>query len=772
MNRELSYVGKRYPSISARQKVTGAAKYSVDLAPLPGTLVGKYLTSPHPHARIRSIDKSLAKQLPGVAAVISWDDIPKQLINPSIQKWTLHDGSLDIEDMYVISEKARFVGDIVAAVAAVDEATALKALSLIKVDYEVLPAVLSMADAMKPGAPAVHDGVPDNISQTAGFAGNRGDVDATLAQAEVVVELSVETSRQHPMALEPLTCTAAFDGNGDLTCWTPTQRPMTYRRAVAELFGLTEARVNIVCEFGGGFYGEANWPIVPVCVALAKSARKPVRVEFTREELVAITPSRETYVVSGKLGFSKDGTLLAAQHELLVDSGAYFNRSNATATVCFGIFSSIYRLPAFRGKLTAVYSNTPMTSGHRGYGGPAALVLLDQLMDMAAEKLGMDPLDLRLKNVKRAGERAIFFPMETDTHFDLIEQGAERFGWKEKRSRNRTNGTRRRGIGMSTFHDVSGAQPNEVMDRHCVMTLEPDGSVTVTLNHPDGGMNLLTSCVQIAAETSGLRPEDFRFVHAATKGARYDVGMGANAGMYGMGNLFVRAGANLKNEILSIAAKQLGFAPEDLDIEKSEIVTKSDGRRKLSVKELAASILMDHTGGSGRQITIPSSFTPRLNPAAPSAVFIDLQVDAETGVIEIDRLLFVHDCGRPINPNTVEGQLVGGIVHGLGHTLFEDISINRVSGAIEGSNLNRYKLPSTLDLPEIEVLLFEQPCESGPFGAKAVGMCGTHGIPAAVANALCDALGVRMSSMPFSAERVLSAIHAGRESSQSGSPLR
>lgn len=764
MNKGLSYVGTRYPSISARQKVVGAAKYSVDLA-LPGMLVGKYLTSPHPHALIRSIDKTLAEQLPGVAAVISWDDIPKQLINPSIQKWTLHDGTLDIEDMYVISEKARFVGDIVAAVAAVDEATALKALSLIKVDYEVLPAVLSMAEALKPGAPAVHDNVPNNISQIAAFPGNRGDVDAALAQADVVVELSLETSRQHPMALEPLTCTAAFDGNGDLTCWTPTQRPMTYRRAVAELFGLSEAGVNIVCEFGGGFYGEANWPIVPVCVALAKKAKKPVRVEFTREEFVAITPTRETYVVSGKLGFSKDGTLLAGDQELLVDSGAYFNRSNAVATVCFSIFSSIYRMPAFRGQQTAVYSNTPVAGGHRGYGGPAAMVLLDQLMDMAAEKLGMDPLDLRLKNVKRMGERTIFFPMETDTHFDLIKQGAERFGWKEKRSRNKANGTKRRGIGMCTSHDVSGAQPHEVMDRHCVMTLEPDGSVTVTLNHPDGGMNLLTSCVQIAAETSGLLPEDFRCVHGATKGARYDVGMAANAGMYGMGNLFVRAGASLKSEILSVAAKQLGLAPEELDIEKSEIVAKCDGKKKLSVKELAAAILIDHTGGSGRQITIPTSFTPVRNPAAPSVVFIEIQVDVETGVIEIDKLLFVHDCGRPINPNTVEGQLLGGITHGLGHALFEDVSINRASGVIEGSNLNRYKLPSTLDLPEIEVVLYEQPCESGPFGAKAVGMCGTNGIPAAVANALYDALGVRMSSMPFSAERVLSAIQASRENS-------
>lgn len=757
MNKELAYVGKRYPSISAHQKVTGAAKYTVDLT-LPRMLVGKFLTSPYPHARIRGIDKSLAEQLPGVAAVVTWEDVPKRLINPSIQKWMHHHPALDLEDMYIVSEKARFVGDIIAAVAAVDEATALNALALINVEYEVLPAALSLSDAVKPGAAIIHDGFDNNISQQAGFPGNRGDLDAALAEADVVVELTVETSRQHAMALEPLTCIASFEANGDLTCWTSSQRPMTFRKQLAELFEIPESKINMICEFAGGFFGEGNWPIVPVCVALAKKARRPVRVEFTREEFSVITPSREVYVVGGKLAFSKDGTLLAGSQELLVDSGAYFNRSNATSMVAFGTFSSVYRMPIFQGNLKAIYSNTPPTGGHRGYAAPAALLAIEQLIDMAAEKLHMDPLDLRLKNVKRTGERAIFFPMETDTHFQVIKEGAEKFGWKEKRVRSKTVGKKRFGIGMSSYHDVSGGQPTEVMDRHCVMTLEEDGLVTVTLNHPDGGMNLLGSCAQIAAEVAGLRPEDFRFVHAATKGARYDMGIAANAGMYGMGNLFMQAAESLRTEILAAAAERLGLAPENLDIKSSEIGAKEDASIRLSVKDLAESLLYNHTGGIGQQITISSSFTPVLNPSATGAVFVDVLVDVETGVIEINKLLIIHDCGRAINPTTVEGQLRGAVVHGLGYTLFEDLSINRESGVIEGGNFNRYKLASTLDLPELDVMIFEEPCQSGPFGAKAVGMSGTNGVPAAMANAIYDAVGIRLKAMPFTPERVLSAI--------------
>ena len=751
MNAELSYIGKRLPSISAREKVVGAAKYSVDIA-VPGMLVGKYLGSPHAHARIRSVDTSAAERLPGVAAVLTWKDIPHRQFNPSIQKFGLHH-----QDMYIISEKARFLGDIIAAVAAVDEATAEEALKLIKFDYEVLPAAFSLYDAIKPGAAPVHDFAPNNVSQELDAPGNRGDVKAVFEQADTTVEITVASSRQIMNALEPLTCIAAFDVNGGLTLWTNNQRPMIHRKAIAGLFDMPEAKINVICEYAGGSFGEGNFPIVPVCVALARKAQKPVRVEFTREEFTRLTPAREVYVATGKMGFKSDGTLLAGSQSLLVDSGAYFNRSNATCMASFGTFSGMYRMPAVRGRLKAIYSNTPASGGSRGYGGPEALLLTEQLMDMAAEKLGLDPVELRLKNVKKMGERALQMPMETETLNKVIQLGAEKIGWKEKRSRNKENGTKRRGIGMSSYQDVSGAQPFDVMDRHCVMSLEEDGSVTVTLSWADCGTNLLGSCAQVAAEASGLRFEDFRFVHSATRGARYDMGMGANAGMYGMGNLFAQAGKTLRKEILGHAAKQMGEPADLLDIKESEIFVLSNKSKRVSVRELAETAIYTHDTPS-RHITIESEFHPVLNPSATGAVFVDLQVDVETGEIKIDKLVIVHDCGRAINPMTVEGQLEGGVACGLGYALYEDLSINPNTGAVEGNNFNRYKLPSTLDMPNLDVNLFEEPCQSGPFGAKAVGMSGTIGVPAAIANAIYDAVGVRLNAMPFTSERIVAAL--------------
>jgi xanthine dehydrogenase molybdenum-binding subunit len=757
MGTELTYVGKRLPSISAVDKALGKVKYSIDIK-LPGALIGKILTSPHAHALIKSIDTSEAEKLPGVAAVVTFKDIPKKLVNPGVLKFMHYHPANDIEDMYIMAgDKVRYVGEIVAAVAAVDEATAVEALKLIKVDYEVLPATYNPIDAMKPGSAKVHENAENNISQTFSFPGNRGDVDAAFAEADVQVELDVSTSRQHMMTLEPLSCTAYYDRQKrELTCWTPNQRPITIRKQLAELFDMPEGKINIICEYAGGFFGEGNFPIVPVCVTLAKKVSKPVRLEYTREEHIMETPSREVYLISGKLAFKKDGTLLAGTQNLTVDSGAYFNRSNATSVPCMGSFQGNYRMPVFKGEMKAVYSNTPTTSGSRGYGTPQALFILEQLMDMAAEKLGMDRLEIRKKNFKRMGEYAIQHPMETETQERVMMLGAEKIGWEQKKSRNKEDGVWRHGIGMCNYFDVTGGQPRERMDRQCMMTLEEDGSVTVIQNHADGGMNLLGSATQVAAEVSGLRFEDFRHIHGETRGALYDMGLAANAGMYGMGNLYAKAALALRNKILAVAAQMLNVEPDILDIKNSEIFVKGEARSRLTVKEVANHSV--YKLGPTHQITVTESFMPYLNPSAVGSTFVDLRVDIETGDIVIDKLVIVHDCGRAINPMVVEGQLQGALTHGLGYTLYEDMCISQVNGSVLADNYNKYKLPSALDMPDMEVVIFEEPTKSGPFGAKGVGMSGVMGVPAAIANAIYDAVGVRITEMPITPEKVLAAI--------------
>lgn len=762
MSSEFNYVGKRLPSIAAADKAMGKIKYSVDIK-ISNALTGKILTSPYAHALIKNIDTSEAEKLPGVVAIVTHKDTPKKVFNPSVLKFMHHHPGNDIEDMNIMSsEKVRFVGEVVAAVAATDEATAMEALKLIKVDYEVLSSSTNPIDAMKPGAGKVHDFAENNILQVFDAPFNRGNFEETIAKADVVVDAEISTSRQHMMALEPLTCTSSYDSmKGELTCWTPNQRPFTIRKQLAELFEIPEAKINIISEYAGGFFGEANFPIVPISVALAIKAKKTVRLEYTREEYATQTHSREVYRQSGKLAFSKDGILLGGNQRIIVDSGAYFNRSNATSVPCMGAFQGTYRMPVYKGEMRAVSSNTPTTGGSRGYGGPQAMLLLEAMMDMGAEKLGMDRLELRLKNFKRMGEFSIQHPMETETQEKVMLLGAEKFGWEEKKKRNKVDGTWRHGIGFCNYFDVSGGQPRELMDRHCIMTLEEDGSVTVTQNHPDGGMNLLGTATAIAAEVLGIRFEDFRNVHGQTKGSLYDMGLAGNSGMYGMGNLYAKAAAALREKILVAAALKIGVEPGVLEIIDSKIYVKGESMPRLTVKDVGNDSIYSHTGPS-QHISVKESFNPWLNPSAVGTTFVDLQVDIETGEIILNKIVHVHDCGRAINPLTVEGQMHGALVTGIGYALFEDLSISQKDGSVLANNFNKYKLPSALDLPEIEAIIYEEPTKSGPFGAKGLGMSGVIGVPAAIANAIYDAVGVYVLDMPFTPEKIIAAIEAAK----------
>jgi xanthine dehydrogenase molybdenum-binding subunit len=753
---DLRVVGKRVPAYGAENKVTGAARYSIDYR-LPGMHVGRILQSPHAHARIKKIDKSRAEALPGVSAVLTWEDVPHLKLNPSVQDWNLHDTSNEINDMYVISEKAHFVGDIVAAVAAVDGATADEAIRLLNVEYEVLPAVFDVEEAMKPGAPQVHDFTKGNISVSYRFPGSYGDADAALAVAPVRVEATFKTSKQYTMALEPLNCLAGFEPTGDLNVWMPVQRPLTFRKKVAQMFGLPESKVHVMCEYGGGFFGEAYWTVLPICVALAKKAGRPVKLEYSRSETVLNTASREAYLMTGWLGANEDGTLTALKENVIVESGAYFNRSSATTNVHMADFVGLYRCPNALAEMTAVYSHIPMASGFRGYGGPAAFFLLEQLMDMAAEKLGMDPVEFRLKNVRHMGEMGHAFPLETATLAQVIELGAKKIGWAEKRSRPKGDGVVRRGVGMACYYDVSGGQPFERFDRHVAMELNEDGRVTAIFNHPDGGMNLLGSVAQIAAEVLGIRYQDVCFVHESTDGKMWDAGMAANSGLYTVGNAILRAAKSLKARIIDEAAIQTGAATEDIDVVDGMLWVKGEDQPRMSLQRLAHSALYEKHGPN-RSIGVMESYFPDANPNPVGAAFADVAVDVETGVIKLERLVFGHDIGRAINPMTVEGQLEGGISMGVGYALFEDACIDPHTGVLRGDNYNSYKIPSTLDMPELDLIIHEEPTQSGPFGAKGVGMCGVTPVAAAVANALYDAAGVRLKELPLTPERVLAAL--------------
>ena len=435
MSRELSIVGKRLPRWDAHSKTTGAAKYTVDLK-LPGMLIGKILTSPHPHAKIVRIDASKAEKLPGVKAVITFDDVPKTIFNPNKLGLILCHPEGEVKDMYVLSDKARFVGDKIAAVAAVDTATAEEALKLIEVEYEVLPAVFDAIEAMTPGAPKVHDFAERNVGLHMEFPVSWGDVEKGFREADCVVEETYRTARNHISQLEPCACVASFGSDGRLTIWSPSQHVFLHRRKIAELFGMPEGMIRWMTLHVGGAFGKyGSFSLEPVAVALARKAGKPVKIEFSREQDLLGTELRQRYISSAKVGVKKDGTLTALRENLIVDGGAYFSHNSSTTGVNMGSFTGLYRCPNVDARADCVYTNLPVTGGVRGYGDSEATCVLEQTSDKAAKQLGMDPLELRLKNVKKAGEPAnTGLPLETCSLEEIIKLGAERIGWKEKKA--------------------------------------------------------------------------------------------------------------------------------------------------------------------------------------------------------------------------------------------------------------------------------------------------------------------------------------------------
>jgi xanthine dehydrogenase molybdenum-binding subunit len=758
MVQELSVVGKRVPRWGAQDKTTGTAQYVVDIE-LPGMLVGKVLASPHPHARIIKIDKSKAEKLPGVEAVLTFEDIPKKLFTPNRHDLILYHPENERKDMYVISEKARFVGDRVAAVAAVDAATAQKALELIEVKYEVLPAVLDPVEAMKPGAPRVHDFAPNNISLHVNFPGSRGDAEKGFREAECVIEETFRTSKQLVSQLEPCACVASSGPDGRLTIWSPGQNAFLQRRKVAEIFGMPEGMIRWITPHVGGSFGKFGaLSVEPICAALAKKAGKPVKIEYSREEDFCRTETRQTYVATAKMGVKKDGTITALQEKLIVDGGAYFSRNSTTTMVNMGAFTGLYRCPNVAAEADCVYTNVLTTGGIRGYGNSEAMSVLEHLMDKAAKEIGMDPIELRIRNIKRVGDPDNKgLPMETCTLEELMKLGAEKIGWAKKRAQKKENGTKRYGIGMAIMMDVSGAHPSCIQHRNALIKFNEDGSASLIVTAYDMGQNLSGTCAQIAAEVLGIRYEDIHIVNGDTDSTMFDTGIGASAGLYQVGHAVMNAAQEAKRRLLDRAGKRLGVAFDELEIKDGRIYIKSDSRRGISVAEVTKQAIYDFEGGH-LNISGKGSFSPTQNPPPFAAVFAEVEVDIETAEVKILKILYVNDSGRVINPTTVEGQVEGGIAQGVGYCLTEDCVINRETGVLESDNFTTYKIPSTLDMPEIEVILYEEPVPSGPFGAKGVGHGTTIAVNPAIANAIYDAVGVFITDMPATPEKIWGAL--------------
>jgi xanthine dehydrogenase molybdenum-binding subunit len=759
---ELSVIGKRVVPRDRIEKVTGAAKFAADIK-LPGMLVGKVLRSPYAHANVLSVDASKAEKLPGVKAVITEKDVPKMPSNWSCFQYQLRHPEVegDILDQRIFDTKVRYVGDAVAAVAAINESIAEEALGLIDVEYEVLPAVFNTTDAMKPDAPRIHDWAERNIMVRIPMP-PVGDPEKGFKEADYLIEENFYCSKPKQGQLEPDASIASFDETGRLTVWSSSQLPHQARKRLADLFDIPEGMIRVITPYvGGSFGGRDSLTAEPIAIALAKKSGRPVLYQYTKDEDFIVHESGIPISHHIKAGVKKDGTITALKDELVVDAGPY-----CTSTVVGSVLAAQhvirqYRCPNVLLEPTVVYTNRPVTGTYRYFGAAEGVVAGEQIIDMLAEKIGMDAVEFRVKNHQVVGDTIKpGFTVSSCALDECLKLSAEKIGWKEIRGKKIQVGTKRRGVGCANVTHSSSGRLALMELSTAIVKLNEDCSASVITSATEMGQGVIGVMGQIAAEVLGLPFEDIHVVIGDTDVTPWNVGSHASRSTFCTGTAVQKAAQDAREQLLERAAKMLEVSAEELDIKDRRVYVKASPGKGMSLRELARKTIYNFDEPLG--IIGRCSWQPDKLGTPWGAFFVEVEVDIETGEVKILKMVFTYDIGRAINPTAVEGQLQGGTYQGVGYGLWEDVILDE-NGVMLNDSLATYKIPSTLDLPDVEVILVEHGDPNGPFGAKGIGEL-PRGAPApAISNAIYDAIGVRIKDLPMTPEKILKALKEKKE---------
>ena len=763
------YVGKRIPRVDGERLVTGAAKYASDSF-LPGMLHAKLLYSKLPHARITSIDTSEALKVPGVAAVLTPQDIPSNLIGMTIWDRPVLAGS-----------KVRSLADPVAAVAAEDELTAEKALGLIEIKYEELPAVFDIVEALKPDAPLVHEDKaayryapfvtppPDleknNISTH--FKLYRGNVEQGFREADCVIEDRFTTHHVEQMPLEPHAAIASTDATGKVTVWCSTGKPFRTQSQLAAVLALPLSRVRVVqTHTGGEFGGKGEITVEPICAILAAKTGRPVKAVYTREEEFTSSTVRIPFKVQGKIGATGDGRLLALQMEMYLDIGPYNGMGGMVARWVSIIGAGPYVIPNVKLDVYCVYTNNPPGGAYRGFGNAQATFAREVLVDRVGEAIGMNPTEIRLKSSWSAGSTtATGQVLDPAKHGVGIKQTIERV--KEitasfnQSPRVPASQSRRKGHGIASTVHASGAAFMFGADSSgCIVKLHPDGTVALLTGATDVGQGSDTVLTQIVAEQLGVNIEDISLAAKDTDGSPFDGGSSASRVLYFAGNAAFRAAADARRQLFEVVADRLEANGQDLEARDRKIFVRGSPDRFVSIAD-AAKMAYNVKGmpivGSG-YFAHTDAQVDENGQGNPVASFMyathaaEVEVDTETGQVSVVRLVAAHDVGKAINPLVVEGQVEGGLANGLGYVLMENILVDR--GRVLNPSLVDYKVPTAEDVRGLQVELVECPEPTGVYHAKGVGEICHVPTAAAIANAVYDAVGIRINDLPITPEKV------------------
>ncbi len=743
-------VSQSAPRRDLPEKLTGQAKYTSDIK-LPGMLYGKILRSPHPHARILSVDASRAAALEGVHAVLTPFDAPQGRIAP---------------DVPILDTEVRFVGDEAAAVAAEDEDIALDALELIDVRYEPLPFVTDAKEALRPGAPAARSG--GNLVSGKPLMLTRGNVEEGFAQADRIFEDTFTTPSHSGAALEPRAALASWDGDR-LTVWKSSRGVHADRISLSSALGVPREKVRVIGPAMGAGYGNKDETrLAAIAAILAQRAKRPVKIELTREEEFVAGRHRHGTETTVRVGVKRDGTITAIHATTIMDTGAYLSSGPGVIRRAGQGALYLYRCANVRYDGYLTFTNTPSAGSYRALGAPQGHFSLESLMDRIAGALGIDPLEFRLKNhvgpEGQPGERVTPLseivdtqPVEGGIPFssnglrECLTRGAEAFDWSEKQGRPKDSGPRKRGVGMSMFI-YRGGPGGRSMAR---MRLEADGAVRLSAGLMDVGEGSLTVITQIAAEELGMPYEQVQTTFGDSE-TTPEAPITAGSTVTFSGGLAAKeAASQLRAKILDAAAA-LDANADDVDIHDGVVFVKHAPERQATLAEVARHV--------GEPLEVEAAVTPGSRDYIVNsfgAHFAEVEVDTDTGQVRVLSYVAAHDSGRILNPALAINQVEGGVSQMLGFTLSEEMLTDHRNGATLNASFLEHKSPTALDYPQMQVIFADVVDPVGPFGAKALGEPPSIGVGPAVANAIYDAVGIRIKDLPITPDKVLNALAGG-----------
>jgi xanthine dehydrogenase molybdenum-binding subunit len=752
-----SFIGKSVPKKDAFDKATGKAVYPQDIE-LPGMLHGKILYSSHPHAKIVDIDTRAAERLPGVVCVITARDMPPTKIGIQGDNPPLKGG------------KVRSLRDEIAAVAAVSEEVAERALELIKVKYKPLPAVFDPFEALKKKAPRLHKDRKNNRVDMR-YKLEYGHVDKAIEESDVMVKARFETGFVNHCCMAPSTCIASWDGAGNLTIYTPTQIPFLFIKELSKALRVPGSKIRVVQPTIGGAFGQKldiN-PYEVICAQLARKAGRPVKVQFSREEEFRATTTRQPTVIEARAGATKDGRLTFREALVTLDNGAYTSWGATIPYVLMNPFTSLYKVENIRFDTNIVYTNNLYSGAFRGYGNPQGTFAVESLMDMLADELGIDPLELRLRNCNEPDSvTPQGWEVSSCALRECLEKAGKSIGWSEKRGQGQKAGRIRRGVGIASFiHVGGGARVYRSDGCGAIIKIDDYGKVSLISGMTEIGQGSDTSLAQIVAEELGVDVDDITVINTDTDVKPWDVGVHASRTTFIAGNAALMAAKKAKEQILELGAKYLGVEKKDLVLGHGKVSSESDPTKEVKIGKL---LRKAHFKEDGTVITTEAFYDPptvmqdkefRGNISATYNFGVqaaDVEVDTLTGKVKVLKMVSAQEVGKAINPMLIEGQMEGGMLQGIGFALLEGLQVKE--GMVMNPSFLDYKVPTVMDMPEFEVIIVESDERHGPFGAKGIGEAGLIPTAAAISNAVADALGKdkRFFKLPMDPEAVRKAL--------------